>query len=50
MEKELIKKIERIVGYVPVGTKDLLHILKHPDIIELSKAYLQEESQNLHGL
>lgn len=39
-EEALIERIQRIVGYVPVGTRDLLHILSHPDIISYSERYL----------
>ena len=38
-EIELIGKISRVVGYIPVGTIDLLRILTHPDIIESTIAY-----------
>lgn len=42
VEQEICKKIERLVGYVPVGTVDLLHILVHPDVIHLTEKYVRD--------
>lgn len=36
----LIAQIERMLGYVPIGTNDLLNILTHPDVIRLSLNYV----------
>lgn len=36
---ELIKRLERVIGYVPVGTYDLLRVLAHPDVVEYSLDY-----------
>lgn len=40
-EEALIKRVSQVVGYVPVGLKDLLHVLKHPDVIELTRSYIE---------
>ena len=41
-EKEaVIKKVHRIIGHMPIGTRDLLNVLAHPDVIELTKAFLE---------
>lgn len=42
-EREIIQKMEKMCGTVPVGTLDLLHILSHPDVIMLTQAYLNEK-------
>lgn len=39
-ERKLIDKIAQMVGYVPEGWSDLLHILSHPDVRELAYDYL----------
>jgi hypothetical protein len=39
----LVQKIERVVGHVPVGTKDLLNVLTHPDVIDLTWAFMEEK-------
>ena len=39
-ETALIERIQRVVGYVPVGTKDLLHILTHPDVVSYTQNYI----------
>lgn len=39
--KELLERMDKMLGYVPVGTVDLLHILTHPDVIELTKDYIK---------
>lgn len=44
-EQAIISKVEHIVGYVPIGTLDLLHILVHPDVIALTGAYIKEVSR-----
>ena len=40
-KKDLCYKIEKIVGYSPHGLGDLLSILVHPDVIELTKKYIK---------
>lgn len=45
-EKALIVKLKRIVGYVPVGILDLLHVLTHPDIIDLTMKYIESHEEN----
>lgn len=40
-EDAIIEKVKRIVGYVPVGTKDLLHVLVHPDVMAHTKLYVE---------
>lgn len=40
IDKQIMIKIKKMVGYEPVGMLDLLHILSHPDVIELTKKYI----------
>jgi hypothetical protein len=40
-EQSLMIKLERVLGYTPIGTKDLLHVLTHPDIIDLTEEYVR---------
>lgn len=42
-EQEVLKKVERIIGYVPVGMLDLLRVLVHPDVIDLTEKYVSEK-------
>jgi hypothetical protein len=45
-EKEaLIERMQEIIGYVPVGTRDLLNVLIHPDLIEFTKAYVKSRDE-----
>lgn len=44
-EAALIARLERVVGYVPVGTGDLLHVLSHPDVLPFTDAYLDERRE-----
>lgn len=37
---ELCKKIEKVVGYLPVGIGDILSILTHPDVINETEKYI----------
>jgi hypothetical protein len=39
---ELIGTMKFMLGYVPAGTSDLLSIIAHPDVIQLTRAYLDE--------
>lgn len=39
-ELALINKVRQLVGYVPDGMDDLLHILSHPEVRELTFDYL----------
>lgn len=41
-ENELFKQLQRIVGYIPGGSKDMLHCLLHPDVIELTEDYIRK--------
>lgn len=41
VEKEIMRKVKRMVGYDPVGMSDLLHILVHPDVVEDTKRYIR---------
>ena len=43
-EKELIERMKKMLGYVPIGTTDLLHVLTHPDLIDLTRRYVEEKS------
>lgn len=48
---EVTKKIERMVGYVPIGTLDLMNILAHPDVIGLTRKFLDAcEGNNISEL
>lgn len=52
-EQALIIKLKRMIGHVPLGTKDLLHVLTHPDVIDLTEEYvrakrLEEVSDGSH--
>lgn len=40
-EQALLIKLNRMLGYVPIGTKDLLHVLTHPDVIDLTEEYVR---------
>lgn len=42
-EDLLMEKVCRMVGYEPIGFRDLLHILSAPEVIELSRAYLDSK-------
>jgi hypothetical protein len=42
IEWALLRRVERVVGYLPVGTCDLLRILAHPDVLPLTRDYLSE--------
>jgi hypothetical protein len=39
-QRELLAKVERVVGYLPIGTTDLLRVLAHPDVVRLTRRYL----------
>lgn len=39
-ERQIMQKIAQIVGYVPVGTLDLLHLLVHPEVVNLTAEYV----------
>jgi len=41
LEQEMMKKIKRMVGYEPVGMLDLLRLLTHPDLINMTKMYVE---------
>jgi hypothetical protein len=47
-KQALMNKVERVVGYVPVGMDDILSILIGPDVYPEFKEYLRkhEESYN----
>lgn len=36
----IVEKVLKMIGYVPIGMVDLLHVLAHPDVINLTRAYL----------
>lgn len=38
-ENEVIRQMRRMLGYVPLGTRDMLRCLTHPDIWPLMRAY-----------
>lgn len=40
-EKALLNKLNRVLGSVPVGTKDLLRVLTHPDMIDFTWEYIK---------
>jgi hypothetical protein len=42
-EQALLIKLKRVLGYVPIGTKDLLHVLTHPDVIDLTDEYVRAQ-------
>ena len=39
-EMAIAKRIEHEIGYVPLGTIDLLEVLSRPDILPLVEIYL----------
>jgi hypothetical protein len=43
--RELLKRIERVVGYPPVGMGDLLNVLTHPDVLPLTRAWLNQRAR-----
>lgn len=46
-KQQLIKKLERIIGYIPPGTRDILSVLGHPELIDSSKRYLESISTGI---
>lgn len=42
---DLLVRVERMVGRVPVGTVDLLNVLAHPDAIGLTRAFLDSKDE-----
>ncbi len=44
LEREIMRKVRRMLGYDPVGMTDLLHMLVHPDLIALTKEYVEVSS------
>lgn len=41
-EREIMILVDKMIGYPPTGMLDLLHILAHPEVIDLTRAYLKE--------
>jgi hypothetical protein len=41
----LAKRVERVVGYVPAGFSDLLNILSHPDVRDLTQAWWEQSGR-----
>ena len=41
-ERAIMQQAEKMLGYSPVGMRDLLRVLAHPDVIELTREYLAE--------
>ena len=41
LEDVVVGKYERMTGVVPVGFRDMLHILTHPDMLEPLLEYAQ---------
>lgn len=39
---DIVFQMIKMVGYCPVGTRDLLRILAHPDMIDLTRKFLDE--------
>ena len=46
-EDRIVEQYQKMLGYVPIGTRDLLHILVHPDMIELTKIYVDRTHNEL---
>lgn len=46
-EKALMKQLERMLGHVPVGTLDLVRVLAHPDVIDLTRKVLDDKDERL---
>lgn len=46
-EAQVILQMNRMLGYIPIGTKDLLRILVHPDVLPLMESYLQLAKRDL---
>lgn len=44
-KEDLIEQMTRIVGHVPIGTRDLLNVLIHPDLIEYTKKYINAQDE-----
>lgn len=44
-EIAVMRRVVQMLGYDPVGMLDLLHILVHPDVLTLTKAYIAEIEQ-----
>lgn len=40
IEEQIFKRVQAITGQPPVGMLDLLRLLAHPDVIMLTRAYL----------
>lgn len=45
IRREIFIKIERMVGYVPVGFGDLLNIITSPDMLPLTEQLLEESKK-----
>ncbi len=45
-EARILFQMERMLGYVPIGTRDLLACLAHPDMIALTREYLDSKGEN----
>lgn len=41
-ELALVRRVHALVGYVPVGFGDLLHVLAHEDVMGLTLEYLHQ--------
>jgi hypothetical protein len=53
-EQALLNKLQRMLGTVPVGTKDLLRVLTHPDVIDITWEYvrakqIEDQSEKDHA-
>lgn len=44
-EAALLSKLQRVLGRVPIGTRDFLHVLTHPDVIEYTEEYVRAKKQ-----
>lgn len=40
-KEELISTIQELVGYLPLNTRDVLNILVHPEIIDVTKSFVK---------
>lgn len=42
-EQALLQKYKRLIGYIPIGLRDTLQVLAHPDVIDLTRAFLDSK-------
>jgi hypothetical protein len=49
LRMDLVARVGRVVGHVPVGTNDLLSVLTHPDVIAHTRRFIDATEQSDDG-